>query len=75
MRHYRVLILTDHSTHPENNSLYGLVNTLYKDTRCQLAFVASRGAQQNNKFFQIATSSELYGKEINRNITFEITMH
>ncbi|NND06454.1 MAG: glutathione synthetase [Saprospiraceae bacterium] len=73
MRRYKVLILTDHSTHTENNSLYGIASTLYKDARCQMAFVASRGAEQNVNFFRTTTNADLHGQKITEDLAFEPT--
>ncbi|WP_116125225.1 RimK family alpha-L-glutamate ligase [Lewinella sp. IMCC34183] len=51
MKHLSFLVLTDHSGHSDQNSLYSLVNTLRLDPRCAHVDVASRGDAQNAEFF------------------------
>jgi len=45
------LVLTDHSGHTRQNSLYSLVSTLNDDARCKSVSVASRGDKRNQAFF------------------------
>ncbi len=51
MKRLNFLILTDHSGHSEQNSLYALVNTLARDLRCARVDLASRGTAGNGAFF------------------------
>ena len=51
MRQLSFLILTDHSGHTRENSLYSLVSTLAEDSRCAHVSVASRGDERNAAFF------------------------
>ncbi len=46
------LVLTDHSGHSAQNSVYSLVNTLCRDQRCQSVAIATRGNPQNRQFFR-----------------------
>lgn len=71
MRRYKVLILTDHSTHTSNNSFYGLVSTLVEDERCQMGFVASRGNVENEPFFNAEIMSDIYATRADKPIAFE----
>ncbi|MBB4080115.1 glutathione synthase [Lewinella aquimaris] len=45
------LVLTDHSAHSAQNSVYSLINTLARDPRCRHIDVASRGDARNRDFF------------------------
>lgn len=45
------LVLTDHSGHSSQNSVYSLVNTLVADPRCAHVDIASRGNVSNHAFF------------------------
>jgi glutathione synthase len=51
MRQLSFLVLTDHSGHSRENSLYSLVSTLNDDARCKMISVASRGDKRNTAFF------------------------
>ena len=51
MKRLSFLVLTDHSGHSDQNSLYALVNTLVADPRCSRVDVASRGNAANADFF------------------------
>jgi glutathione synthase len=51
MEKYNLLILTDHSRHTENNSLYELAKALARHKRCKRVDVASRGMPGNHPFF------------------------
>ncbi len=46
------LVLTDHSGHSDQNSVYSLVTTLAADPRCAYVDVASRGDARNHAFFR-----------------------
>ena len=52
MKRLTFLVLTDHSGHSDQNSLYALVNTLVADPRSARVDVASRGDAQNADFFR-----------------------
>ncbi|THH39750.1 ATP-grasp domain-containing protein [Neolewinella litorea] len=51
MKRLTFLVLTDHSGHSDQNSLYALVNTLADDPRCARVDLASRGHAVNRDFF------------------------
>lgn len=51
MNRLSFLVLTDHSRHSDQNSLYALVNTLARDPRCARLDIASRGDRANDDFF------------------------
>ena len=52
MKRLTFLVLTDHSGHSDQNSLYSLVNTLVADPRSARVDVASRGDARNADFFR-----------------------
>ncbi|NJB86179.1 glutathione synthase [Lewinella marina] len=52
MKRLTFLVLTDHSGHSDQNSLYALINTLVEDPRAARVDVASRGDEVNRPFFQ-----------------------
>jgi glutathione synthase len=47
----RALILTDHRSHTEHNSLYGLAEALAEHAEISSLFIASRGDRRNRAFF------------------------
>ncbi len=52
MRHYKVLILTQHAEHSSENSLYPLATALRQSAPCQQLAVATRSDAANNPFFK-----------------------
>ena len=60
----KALILTDHSSHSSENSIYALTTELINHTAVEKVYVASRKSTQNNHFFQRNKTYEIWGKEI-----------
>ena len=54
----RILVLTDHSGHTVNNSLYGVVRHLVDDKRVVEVRIACRGSVANNAFFSCSPSGK-----------------
>jgi len=52
MQKYKMLVLTDHSKHSKENSLYSLVSSMSHHQRCTQIDVATRGDQINDLFFR-----------------------
>lgn len=52
MRQFKLLVLTDHNTHSEENSIYSLLREMLKHSRCKGIDVASRGNSDNLLFFE-----------------------
>lgn len=52
MQSLKVLVLTDHTHHSAENSLYALVRSMRMHPRCATLDVATRGGHQNTAFFQ-----------------------
>lgn len=67
------LIITDHSGHSAQNSLYALTRTLAGDSRTESVFVASRGDARNNTFFAGALTDRLYGVRAGTDFEFDLT--
>lgn len=59
----RILILTDHSTHSVNNSIYGLAKALNKHPDVGRLCIVSRGCKQNEAFFKGEKSTRIWGIE------------
>jgi len=51
MKQIRVLVLTDHSGHSRENSIYALISEMVAHESCQELYVASRGNAKNKNFF------------------------
>ena len=52
MQKFRMLVLTDHSAHTSENSVYALLQELRKHPRCQQIDTASRAVSKNVLFFE-----------------------
>lgn len=55
-----MLVLTDHTAHTSENSLYALVHELRIHPRCQFIDVASRGLARNSLFFESCAQRSIY---------------
>ncbi|MBK7409990.1 MAG: hypothetical protein IPJ40_19240 [Saprospirales bacterium] len=51
MQQFRMLVLTDHAAHSNENSIYGLLQELRKHPRCKGIDTASRSIPKNVLFF------------------------
>lgn len=63
-RSHRILVLTDHSGHSDQNSIYAILNNMRLDQRCTSIHVASRGLAANDSFFLNMNEDGLHGVEI-----------
>jgi len=63
MDKYSLLLLTDHGTHSEHNSFYGLFNAFARHPQIFKVSVASRAYAENSKFFAGDMKAELIGYE------------
>ncbi len=52
MKQYKLLILTDHTNHSKENSLYGLAKAMRHHPQCLRVDVATRGISDNDTFFK-----------------------
>lgn len=57
---YKILVITDHFTHGEGESIYPLLKEMRRLAVCSRLDVASRGNSGNRPFFHKHTSSEVY---------------
>lgn len=66
----RLLILTDHITHTEHNSVYGLAKALLEHPEIIRLSIASRGCLENRSFFEGETDAGLWAIEHNGDFKF-----
>jgi glutathione synthase len=59
-----LLVLTDHSTHSEENSIYLLLREMLRHPLCERIDVASRGIDGNKLFFEKMAAKTLYGTQV-----------
>ena len=71
MRKYRFLVLTDHSKHSKENSIYPLLKELYRHPDCQEVDIASRSIEENNLFFEKQKIDELYARPVNTSFHYD----
>jgi glutathione synthase len=67
----RFLILTDHSGHSDQNSLYALVRKLHADSRTSGILVASKGDPRNDSFFAGDMQSMIHGVLVTAETDFQ----
>jgi glutathione synthase len=66
-----MLVVTDHSTHTDTNSVYQLSRALLHDPRCGTVWVCSKGNEQNAAFFEGLPGAEIYAPEVTDLFAFE----
>lgn len=70
MLQYKLLVLTDHSTHTGENSLYALLREMLKNPLCAGIDVASRGLDVNQFFFEKMAVKSLYVSRVHNSFSF-----
>lgn len=68
---YKILVLTDHSRHSRENSVYALIEELKKSDRCDYIDVITRGSGWNYPFFQQLDDSQMKAVRVNREFKFD----
>ena len=71
MKKYNFLVLTDHRTHSNQNSIYALLSNLSIHEQCQEVWVASRGHAQNSSFFNYFQGHKLYATRVHADFAFQ----
>lgn len=66
----KVLILTDHHKHSNQNSVYGLAARLSAHADCDTVYLASRGSSENDDFFKHKSSLAIKGIVIHSHTDF-----
>ena len=69
----KTLILTDHTHHSNQNSVYALARTLATDPRSSQTDIASRGLAKNNKFFQKGAITQVHGMRVDAGFDYDPT--
>lgn len=72
MKKYNFLVLTEHTKHSNQNSLYALVAELVQHEQVNQVYVASRGNPKNKSFFEDRTSSEIEATLATTSFAFQV---
>lgn len=70
MEKFNVLILTDHSNHSSENSLYALTNELLRHKLTAKVDIVSRKNFENTSFFNGEVNADIYVSPIDENFSF-----
>ncbi len=71
MKAYRILCLTDHSGHSQENSVYAILSELFVHQRCKEVIVASRGDEANTSFFKHYNFDEIRGTIVSSSFGYD----
>ncbi len=63
-REYRILVLTDHIGHSDQNSIYAILSQMLIHPRCHSIDIASRGLSKNTHFFDGMQRNTLIGNGV-----------
>jgi glutathione synthase len=70
MKKYRILLITDHSGHSAENSVYALTSALRLDARTQEIFIVSRGVGGNDAFFKTGNAESIKAVKLTSDLYF-----
>lgn len=70
MQKFSLLVLTDHSGHSSENSLYSLAREMQRHPRCARMDVASRGNNLNDFFFKKLLGKALFVNKVDENFFY-----
>jgi len=64
MKEYKVLVLTDHRGHSNQNSIYSILREMLNHQQCDRIDIASRGLSSNDSFFKKMNGVTLMGRTV-----------
>ncbi len=70
MKKYNVLILTDHTNHSKENSVYAFANALRNHQLTNRAEIATKGISENTAFFKNLIVRDIWATEIKNNFRY-----
>lgn len=70
MKQYNVLVLTDHTNHSKENSIYALLRAMRKHPTTRSVAVATRANKANSDFFQQQPNAELMVSPVMEDFSF-----
>lgn len=70
MKKFKLLVLTDHSNHSAENSLYALVQSMRNHPRCAQIDVATRGNEINTSFFDRLIPENIFANKVGEDFAF-----
>jgi len=70
MQKLKMLVLTDHTNHSKENSLYPLVQAMRQNQHCAQVDVATRGNELNDFFFKKLINKPLFVNKVDEHFTF-----
>lgn len=70
MKKFKVLVLTDHTNHSAENSLYTMLQSMRQHQLCSQIDVATRANPLNNFFFKKLVNQELYVNKVDEHFSF-----
>ena len=71
-REYRILALTDHIGHSDQNSIYAILSQMFIHPRCHSIDIASRGLSENSLFFDERQRDILLGNRVTSDFRYTI---
>jgi len=72
MKKFKLLVLTDHSNHSSENSLYTLVKSMLNHPQCAQIDVATRGYSKNSLFFE-TVSRQLFVSQADESFAYSLS--
>jgi len=70
MKKYNVLILTDHTNHSKENSVYAFAHALRKHQLTNRVDIASRGFSENDAFFKNQKTKQVWATTVSNSFGF-----
>lgn len=73
MKTYKILVITDHKKHSDQNSVYAIVRELAQHEQCEKLDVLTRGIDANKVFFDGDVSAGVRVTSADENFEFDVT--
>lgn len=70
MKKYRILVITDHHTHGQGESIYELLRTMLTNPHCMEIYLATRGDNKNRGFFTDFDMPTVYAKQVDNELFY-----
>lgn len=72
MKRYKILVLTDHTNHSAENSIYGMLQSMRNHPRCAQIDIATRGNSINDFFFKKLIAKSIFVHQVDESFAFSV---
>lgn len=70
MNKYKILVLTDHLSHTQHDSIFPLFKEIASNSLCESLYIGSRGVESNIELFKGNIKNKIYCKKYDKDFTY-----